>query len=84
MITSPFVITTDPLTLPVGMAFDQDGGLWLADAADSFGRFDPTQLTTSGSLVRPSRIITSSDVGSAAWFAMYPAPASLPLYHKVP
>ena len=84
MITSPVVITTDPLTLPVGIAFDQDGGLWLADAVNNFGRFDATQLTTSGLLVRPSRIITSSDVGSAAWFAMYPAPASLPLYHTVP
>lgn len=84
MITPPVVITTDPLTLPEGIAFDQDGGMWVAGALNSFGRFDATQLATSGLLVAPSTIIMSSDVGSAAWFAMYPAPASLPLYHKVP
>src|SRR5262245_4580459 len=84
MITPPVVITTDPLTLPEGIAFDQDGGMWVAGSLNSFGRFDASQLTTSGLLVAPSRIIMSSDVGSAAWFAMYPAPASLPLYHKVP
>jgi len=83
MITPPVVITTDVATLPVGIAFDQDGGLWLADAVNSFARFDATQLTASGTPT-PSRIISSSDVGSAAWFAMYPAPASLPLYHTVP
>jgi streptogramin lyase len=77
------VITTDVSTLPVGIAFDQDGGLWLADAVNSFARFDATQLAATGSPT-PSTIITSSDVGSAAWFAMYPAPASLPLYHTVP
>ena len=82
-ITPPVVITTDVSTLPVGIAFDQDGGLWLADAVNSFARFDATQLAASGSPT-PATIITSSDVGSAAWFAMYPAPASLPLYHKVP
>jgi hypothetical protein len=32
----------------------------------------------------PSIVITSGDVGSAAWFAMYPAPSFTPLYHKVP
>jgi sugar lactone lactonase YvrE len=83
MITPPVVINTDVLTLPVGIAFDQDGGLWVAGTVNSFARFDATQLAASGAPT-PSRIITSSDVGSAAWFAMYPAPASLPLYHKVP
>ena len=71
------------LTLPVGIAFDQDGGLWLAYAAGKFARFDPTQLARRAS-VAPSIIISSPDVGYAAWFAMYPAPPFTPLYHKVP
>jgi sugar lactone lactonase YvrE len=82
-ITPPVVITTDVLTLPVGMAFDQDNGLWLAHAVNKFARFDGTQLSASGS-VTPSIVITSDDVGSAGWFAIYPAPPSTPLYHQVP
>ena len=82
-ITPAIQITTDVLTLPVGIAFDQDGGLWLAYSAGAFARLGPTQLAASGS-VAPSIIITSPDVGYAAWFAMYPAPPFTPLYHKVP
>ena len=82
-ITPAVQITTDVLTLPVGIAFDQDGGLWLAYAVGAFARLGPTQLAASGS-VAPSIIITSPDVGYAAWFAMYPAPPFTPLYHKVP
>ena len=82
-ITPAVQITTDVATLPVGIAFDQDGGLWLAHAVNKVARFDATQLSTSGS-VMPSIVITSSDVGSASWFAMYPAPSFTPLYHKVP
>jgi sugar lactone lactonase YvrE len=83
MITPAIQITTDVLTLPVGMAFDQDGGLWVAYAAGQFARFDSTQLGASGA-VAPSTIISSPDVGYASWFAVYPAPAFTPLYHKVP
>jgi sugar lactone lactonase YvrE len=82
-ITPPVVITTDVATLPVGIAFDQDGGMWLAYAVNMIARFDASQLAVSGS-VTPSIVIDSADVGSAAWFAMYPAPAFTPLYHKVP
>jgi sugar lactone lactonase YvrE len=82
-IVPPVVITTDVATLPTGIAFDQDGGLWLAHAVNKLARFDATQLETSGA-VAPAIVIDSDDVGSAAWFAMYPAPPSTPLYHKVP
>jgi sugar lactone lactonase YvrE len=82
-IMPPVVITTDVATLPAGIAFDQDGGLWLADAVNKLARFDAAQLGTSGP-VAPAIVIDSDDVGSAAWFAMYPAPPSTPLYHKVP
>jgi sugar lactone lactonase YvrE len=82
-ITPAIQIETDVLTLPVGIAFDQDGGLWLAHAAGKFARLGPTQLGASG-MVTPSIVITSPDIGYASWFAMYPAPAGTPLYHKVP
>jgi sugar lactone lactonase YvrE len=82
-ITPAIQITTDVLTLPVGIAFDQDGGLWFAHEAGKFARLDAAQLTASGS-VAPAIVITSPDVGSATWFAMYPAPPGTPLYHKMP
>jgi sugar lactone lactonase YvrE len=82
-ITPAIQIRTDVLTLPVGIAFDQDGGLWIAYAVGQFARFDSTQLGASGA-VAPSIIISSPDLGSASWFAVYPAPAFTPLYHKVP
>jgi hypothetical protein len=82
-ITPAIQISTDVLTLPVGIAFDQDGGLWLAHESGKFARLGPTQLAASGSVV-PSIVVTSPDVGYASWFAVYPAPASTPLYHKVP
>jgi sugar lactone lactonase YvrE len=82
-ITPAIQITTDVLTLPVGIAFDQDGGLWLAHVSGAFARLGPAQLTASAA-VEPSTVITSADVGYAAWFAMYPAPPFTPLYHKVP
>jgi sugar lactone lactonase YvrE len=82
-ITPAIQIGTDVLTLPVGIAFDQDGGLWLAHESGKFARLSSTQLTASGS-VTPSIVVTSPDVGYASWFAIYPAPASTPLYHKVP
>jgi sugar lactone lactonase YvrE len=82
-ITPGVLITTDVSTRPLGIAFDEDGGLWLADAVNKIARFDPTQLASSGALT-PAIVITSPDVGSASWFAIYPAPRGLPLYHTVP
>ena len=82
-LTPAIQITTDVSTLPVGMAFDQEGGLWLANAVNKFARFDAAQLEMTGA-VAPATVITSADVGSASWFAIYPAPDFTPLYHKVP
>jgi sugar lactone lactonase YvrE len=82
-ITPGVQITTDVLTLPVGIAFDQDGGLWFAHAVSKFARLAPAQLQLSGATT-PDLVVTSPDVGSAAWFALYPAPAFTPLYHRFP
>ncbi len=70
-----------------GMAFDEGGGLWITYSAGKFARLSPTQLTTSstsGSPTTPERIITRSSIGSAGALALYPAPAGLPLYHRLP
>jgi streptogramin lyase len=73
--------------LPAGIAFDESGGLWLAYSAGKFARLAPEQLTGishPGNPTIPERIIESPDVGYAGSFALYPAPAALPLYHRLP
>ncbi|WP_027882442.1 hypothetical protein [Meiothermus rufus] len=70
-----------------GMAFDEGGGLWITYSMGKFARLSSTQLTTSstsGSPTTPERIITSTSIGSAGGLALYPAPAGLPLFHKLP
>ncbi len=74
-----FVVTA----LPEGMAFDESGGLWVAGSQGRFLRFGADQLTTGGDKT-PSTVITSADVRSAGDFAIFPAPAALPLYHRWP
>jgi hypothetical protein len=69
--------------LPKGIVFDESGGLWLALRQNEFGRLGPSQLTTSGDKT-PETVIRSPDVGYAGWFAAFPAPANLPLYHRLP
>jgi sugar lactone lactonase YvrE len=86
-------LTPSPqVSIPVGallegMAFDEGGGLWISYSAGKFARLSPAQLatsSTSGSPTTPERIITSASIGSAGGLALYPAPAGLPLYHKLP
>jgi L-aminopeptidase/D-esterase-like protein len=69
--------------LSVGLAFDESGGLWVASSAGGFVRFAPDQLAASG-MPAPERIITSADIGHADYFGIYPAPAALPLHHRLP
>jgi sugar lactone lactonase YvrE len=69
--------------LPVGLVFDESGALWFAQRAGEFGRLGPEQLTSSGTKAAEV-VITSPDVGYAGWFMSYPAPANLPLYHRLP
>ena len=68
-------------------AFDESGGLWMALAADRFGRLSPAQLGVSsggGDPTEPETIITSPGMGNANRMALYPAPQDLPLYHRFP
>jgi len=73
-------LVTDVTALPTGIAFDELQGLWLAYSVGRFARLSASQLTGTG-LVTPATIITSGDLGSAGWFAIYPAPAFTPLAH---
>jgi sugar lactone lactonase YvrE len=82
-VTPAVQVGLDVAALPNGIAFDESGGLWLAYAQGKFARLAASQLTASGKQP-PQTIISSPDVGYAGWLALYPAPAALPLYHRVP
>ena len=82
-VTPGVQIGLDVLALPEGIAFDETGGLWMAYSGGKFARLAASQLTASAN-VAPQIVITSSDIGSAAWFAIYPAPAFTPLAHALP
>jgi hypothetical protein len=82
-VTPSVQIELDVLALTAGIAFDETGGLWLAYSSGKFARLAASQLTASGT-VAPQIVITGSDIGSADWFAIYPAPAFTPLAHALP
>jgi streptogramin lyase len=71
------------LVLTEGLAFDESGGMWIAASQGKFFRLSADQLTSAGQKT-PSTIITSPDVDYALDFAIFPAPAGLPLYHSWP
>ncbi len=86
--TQPAVkITIGVSALLEGFAFDEEGGLWTALSAGKFGRLAPSQLTessTAGAPTTPATLISSADAASLSNVAFYPAPAALPLYHRLP
>jgi hypothetical protein len=82
-VTPAIQIETDVQSLPSGIAFDEQGGLWLSYGLMQFARLAPSQLAASGS-VAPAIVVTSDDAGSGEWAAIYPAPAALPLWHRLP
>jgi sugar lactone lactonase YvrE len=82
-LTPAIQISVSVTSLPEGVAFDEGGGLWFAGSQGKFVRLGPDQLTSGGEKI-PGTIITSADVMSAGDFAIFPAPAGLPLYHAWP
>src|SRR4051812_14446900 len=82
-LTPAIQISVSVTALPEGIALDEGGGLWFAASQGKFARLGPDQLTSGGDKT-PSTIITSADVMSAGDFALFPAPAGLPLYHSWP
>jgi sugar lactone lactonase YvrE len=82
-LTPAIQIAVSVTALPEGIVFDEGGGLWFAGSVGTFVRLAPDQLTSGGDKV-PATIITSADVASAGDFALFPAPAGLPLFHAWP
>jgi len=68
-------------------AFDEQGGLWSAASSGKVFRLSPDQLTgviDPGQPTTPERVIQSADLAYVNGVALYPAPASLPLFHALP
>ncbi len=68
---------------PKGLTFDEAGNLWMAYNAGKISRLSPAQLAVSGAPT-PEVVITSPDLGATDGVAIYPAPANLPLHHRLP
>jgi sugar lactone lactonase YvrE len=81
-VTPTVQITLSVTALPEGIAFDESGSLWLAGSAGQFLELTASQLAIPGAQT-PSVVITSPEVSYAGFFALYPAPAGLPLYHGI-
>ncbi|MCI0570859.1 MAG: hypothetical protein L0Y66_08915 [Myxococcaceae bacterium] len=69
---------------PKGIAFDEAGNLWMAFNIEQIARLSPEQLATSSDEPTPDVVLTSTDLGATDGVAFYPAPAALPLYHRLP
>ena len=67
------------LNVPIGLAFDESGNLWIANAGNaSVVEFAASQLVASGSPL-PNVAITGSSLTAPAGIAFAPAPANVPL-----
>jgi hypothetical protein len=82
-ITPAIQIVQSVAAIVSGIAFDEQGGLWVGASMGKFARLGPEQLGASGT-VTPAIVISSPDVTYAGWFAIYPAPAATPLAHRLP
>ncbi len=80
-------VVSGVLSVIEGFLFDEGGGLWSAGAQGQLFRLSPAQLavsSTAGAPTPPEVTLQSSELGSAANLAIYPAPAALPLWHALP
>jgi streptogramin lyase len=79
-------ISVGVAALPQGIAFDESGGLWISTSAGKVARLGPSQLGTSTTYAAPTvpeRVISSSSIGSGGSIALFPAPAALPIHHRM-
>jgi len=81
-VTPAVQIPLSVTALPEGLAFDESGSLWFAGSAGQFLRLTASQLATTGDPI-PRLGSTSPEVSYAGSIALYPAPAGLPLYHRI-
>ena len=66
------------LSIPVGLAFEEDGSLWVVGGTGVLTRFAPASLSATGAPVPSARLKVSGH--SLFWsLALWPKPAGLPL-----
>jgi streptogramin lyase len=65
------------------LMLDEEGGLWTPYSSGRFGRLSPGQLGSSGTK-EPDTILTSADLNATDALAIYPAPSTTPLHHRLP
>ena len=83
LVTPAIQIVLDVAALSENLTFDESGGLWFSYSAGKFARLSAEQLAASGTIV-PATVISVATLGSASQIAIYPAPAALPIFGKVP
>lgn len=86
-ITPSIQVTVGVTALLEHIAFDEAGAMWTAFTQGKIAKLTPAQLgvsSSSGSPTNPDVVLTSTDIGYSVGMAFYPAPANLPLYHRLP
>jgi sugar lactone lactonase YvrE len=80
------ILYLSEFTTPRGFAFDNNGGLLIGHSTSTFARYAPLQLGASvlyPSTATPERVYTSAAIlGFADGVALFPAPATSPLYSR--
>lgn len=72
--------------LPHAPALDESGRLWFGTGA-TVGRLSVAQMSANTTYAAPTAaevVLSSADLGAAQDVAFYPAPAGLPLRHRLP
>ncbi|HRN54713.1 MAG TPA: hypothetical protein PK788_14555, partial [Gemmatimonadaceae bacterium] len=82
------IVYLNEFTMPKGFAFDNAGGLYVGFEQLKLARLAPSQLDASSTPAAPTvpqRVIASGSIlGFGDDVALFPAPTSTPLYHRVP
>lgn len=82
------IVYLSEFTSPRGFAFDNQGGLFIGYEQSKFARLSPAQLdanSTPAAPTVPQRIFASGSIlGFGDDAALFPAPPTTPLYHRVP
>lgn len=63
---------------PDGLAFDDEGNLWVADSSSNVFRYDAADLT-DGANVQPAATLTGFGTSQGILFSFYPPALNLPL-----
>ena len=67
------------LTIPIGLAFEEDGSLWVVGGTGALTRFAPASLSATGAPAPSARLKVARH--AVFWsVALWPKPAGLPLH----